>query len=215
MIFPGLIGKNTALLKAHSRDYNLCLNLKPFNNPRPYVVYIDTDAIDASDYVLINKKVRVPLKNYIEKVKSYLSWVEENYDVEVIIAPHPKSRIYYKKEEFEGFRVIQNNTASLVKSSEFVITEGSTSISYAVFYDKPIVLFSMRELSFFEHTCSFAKELNKNIINIDVLTQCTRDDMNVELTNKSKYDYYKYNYLTYDNSLMHSFKIIENYINEN
>jgi len=214
LIYTGLIGKNTVLLKVHSRDYNLCLGLKSFKNNKPHVVYVDTDAIDASDYILTGKKINVSIKTYKEKIKSYLAWIEKNYGVEVIIAAHPKSRIYHNKKEFEGFRVVHGDTASLIKSSEFIITEGSTSISYAVFYEKPLILFSMSEINFFEHTCSFAKELNKQIINIDFLSNETRVSMDKELLNKSNYNYYKYNYMTYNDNKIQSFEIIENYINE-
>lgn len=211
LIFPFLAGKNTKRVYTHSRDYELCINTIAYIYHRPYCVFLDTDIIDASDYVLFESKANKDnIKAYQEKLIAFFHWIKEKKEVDVIISAHPKSRIFLNKKEFHGFKVVHNQSDSLVKSSEFVISEGTTAVSFPVYFDKPMLFFTMQEIKFFyKHTCKYAQVFNKPIFNIDDLGILNVDDLNSDLVNMAKYEYFKYNYLTYADDDKSVFEIIE------
>ena len=207
LIFPYLINKNTKVYKSNSRDYNLCLKSEPFQTINKYCVFLDTDVIDASDYILSKEGKKDNLDNYLRKIISFFKLIEKKFMVSVIISAHPKSRIYKNKTELEGIKIVHGKSVELVQGSEFVINEGTTAISYAIFFQKPIIFFTFKEIDFFyEYTCTFAKELKKAIINIDKLDF---DLFQKELLNFTYYDYYKNQYLTYFDAKQDTFEMVE------
>lgn len=212
-IFPFLIGPNTKLVKSNSRDYNLCLGTNPFFYEKKYCVYLDTDVIDAADYTILDMDVKTNKELYFKTLIGFFKWIEDHFKIEVIISAHPSSRIYKDKKEIEGIKIIHGQSNSLVKGSEFVINEGTTAISYAIFFNKPLIFFTFREIDFFyKYVCAFAKELNKHIINVDDL------DLKLfqqELHNVDKFNYYKFTYLTYDDTKEDTFGMLKREILEN
>jgi len=211
IIFPFLISKNTKVVQAHSRDYELCLTAVAYQNDNKYCVFLDTDIIDASDYHIFGNKSDNNLEAYHCKLEAFFKWIEKNFGVEVIISAHPKSRVFKNKTNFNGFKVVHNASASLVKGSKFALSEGTTAISFAVYFNKPMLFFTMQELNFFyKHTCAYANQFKKQIINIDDIKHLNINNITQELTSTEYYDNFKYNYLTYKDSSEPIFKIIEN-----
>lgn len=214
-IYPYLIGKKTKLIKSNSRDYDLCLATVGYEYEKPYCVFLDTDVIDASDYVIFGDDPAKDSQAYLNKIIRFFKWIEEKFVIDVIIAAHPKSRLFYGKDTIDGIKIVHQQSASLVKNSQFVLTEGTTAISYAVFFKKPIVFFTFELIHFFyEHCCSFAKELDKKMINIDHLDVEEEKLIQDELQNTKKYDYYKTTYLTYSNTAVSTFETIDLMLNE-
>ena len=89
-------------------------------------------------------------------------------------------------------------SAELTQYSEFVVFHCSSSISFAVLNDKPIVSLvnnSIREVmpNYFDFIINFSKTLGSKLINMD-----TVDIESIELPepDKLKYSEYRYNYLT-------------------
>ena len=210
VIFSNLMGKNTKLIKSNSRDYNLCLLTKEYQSKKDYCVFLDTDVINASDYELFNVNGTKNIENYLKKLIIFLKWIEENFSVDVIIAAHPKSRIFLNKNSLDGIKIEHFKSSSLVKNSKFVVNEGTTAVSYAVFFNKPILFFTLKEISFFyKHTCSFAKAFKKDIINVDILNGLTYKKISKELENSIEYENYKQDYLTYTDSKISTFDLID------
>ncbi|WP_372998856.1 hypothetical protein [Sulfurimonas sp.] len=213
LVYPFLAGPKTKKIHGHGRDYEMCMTTNSYSN-KPYCVFLDTDVINASDSVIFKdifgKDEDKNIIDYQKKLVNFFKWIEKNMSVEIIISAHPKSRIFLNKETFHGYKIVFDSSPSLVKSSEFVINEGSSAIMFAIYFNKPILFFTMKEISFFyDFPCSFTKALNKKIIPIDDLNSLKIEDIKDELNNKRKYNYYKYNYLTYENDLESVFKIIE------
>lgn len=207
IIFSNLITEKTKIIKSNSRDYNLCLKSNLYRNKKKYCVFLDTDIIDASDYVLFGSDAIKDVETYLKKLVKFFQWVEKEYNLDVIIAAHPKSRIYKNKNVLEGFKIVHGKSAELVHGSEFVINEGTTAVSYAIFFNKPLIFFTFREIDFFNHhLCAFTKELRKEIIDIDKICKYEFDK---ELKNKARYKYYKNNYLTYEDKNIDTFQMIE------
>lgn len=211
-LFPYFISKNTKLIKSNSRDYNKCLLSKPYNFSEKYCVFLDTDVIDAADYEIFKNKAKRNKKEYLNKLISFLKWIKKEYKLNVIIAPHPKSRIYKDMDNIDGIKIIRNKSVELVQGSEFVVNEGTAAVSFAVYFNKPIIFFTFHEIAFFyNHCCSFTKELNKEIINIDVLS---KHQFDIELKNNRMYKDYKFKYLTYNDDKIDTYKMIEKNILE-
>ena len=69
----------------------------------------------------------------------------------------------------------------------------------------------MNEINFFySYACSYTKVLKKIMIKIDDLNEDTFKKMNIELQNKDRYEYYKYHYLTYQDTDINNFEFIKN-----
>lgn len=211
ILFSNLIGKNTKIIHANSSDYDLCLNAKGYIFEKPYCVFLDTDVINASDYELIDIKVKLDIENYLNKIINFFKWIENNFQIDVIISAHPKSRIYLNKDNLNGIKVVHGKSVELVKNAEFVINEGTTAVSYAVCFDKPMLFFTLSEISFFKHTCAFAKVFKKQIIGIDNPRDLLVSKIKKELNNKQNYQYYKNNYLTYTDDKVQAFEMLNNF----
>ena len=212
----GYIGKRTKLIEVHSRDYNLCLEIENRRNrvySYRYCLFLDTDIIDSLDYEILNIDYNITeeqIENYYKKLIYFFKWIEREYNLKVIIAGHPKSKKFSTIKNFYGFDVFINRSAELVKDAEFILTEGSTAISFAIFFNKPLILFTMREIDFFKHTCIFANILKKEIISVENLQ---KEQFNRELKNLKEYKNYKYSYLTYTGDRQHSFEVIYRVLN--
>jgi len=133
------------------------------------------------------------------RLDHFLTLVEKKYDCSVVISAHPKSN-HQRNPEYFGFRkVAKNQSHDLVKSSSLVITRGSTSISYAVLYRKPIVLIysnqMLRDRSAMKNTMTMASELDSLCVNIDDPDVMSQLSVSVKI-NEDKYQAYIYKYLT-------------------
>jgi len=159
-----------------------------------YVVYLDDNIIDDSDYEIIGVK-SIDAQEYYSVMSNYFSLIENKFNVKVVIAAHPKSN--YIKNPFSEREIIINKTNDLVKDSLFVLAHYSTSISYAVLYEKPVLFIftdAMRKKPYFSTILAFAKELEFVPLNINAIKSI--DDIGVGTIKKEVYDKYKYLYLT-------------------
>lgn len=78
------------------------------------------------------------IEQYHYEMRRLFDFLENKLNKKVVIAAHPKSD--YKGGEF-GFRdIIKNKTMNLIAKSSLVILHRSSSISYAVLADKPILI---------------------------------------------------------------------------
>ena len=73
------------------------------------------------------------------KTKKLIDKIEKKYNAKVVIACHPKSNYKIEDNFFNNRTLINHKTENLIKFSKFVITHGSTAISYAILYEKPIL----------------------------------------------------------------------------
>lgn len=75
---------------------------------------------------------------YYAAMNEYFSWVESVLGARVIIAAHPKAQ--YPENPFGGRQIVFGHTQGLVRNSAYVFAHGSTAISFAVMYEKPLCL---------------------------------------------------------------------------
>ncbi|HEX7674836.1 MAG TPA: hypothetical protein VF412_11730 [Bdellovibrio sp.] len=122
-------------------DYDRTIRLKDdtlTDLPTKFAVYLDLGITNHPDMHFYKMSYsQEDFKKHRDRMNAFFSLVEKQTGCPVIIAVHPK--VQYSAEHFEQRRQEKNKTAELVKKSELVITHYSTSTSYAVIYDKPIV----------------------------------------------------------------------------
>ena len=120
-------------------------------------------------------------------------------------------------------RIVDNDYDSLAKLSPkclFFINQGSTAMSYAVFHHKPVIhIFSSRYLHIREEFQNILDQ-SKNTGHkpIDICKFNKKKIMESLTINKSKYKYYKYQYLTPKNKTVEktpNYKIIGDFVEKN
>mgnify|MGYP000323991325 FL=1 len=122
-------------------------------------------------------------------------------ELKVDVAIHPKHVGRDHSLLFDSRRAIGGQTASLVAMRKLVIATNSTAISFAICYNKPLILVwsdliesgvDPRKKSFIEN---FATETGARIFNID--REYTEQDLREAMViDHAKYESYKRKYLT-------------------
>jgi hypothetical protein len=162
-----------------------------------YAVYLDTFLPFQSDLKVDNRPVVTPDLFY-SSLNHFFQLIEKKYKVKVVIAAHPKSD--YKTDVFNGRQILYGHTPRLVKDSEYVITEMSTAVSYAVINRKPLFFIYNDEMnviykdSVVHEIKSIAKSLGEPVYNSDSIKECSQ--IKDPKINKDLYNLFKYLYLT-------------------
>jgi len=181
-------------------DYDSYLTVK-YNTSRiiknEYCVFLDDNIIYNTDFKMSNIKT-VTETLYYKSLRAFFDRLENKYNLIVVIAAHPKAD--YKGNEFGNREIIKGKTNELVKDCNFAITHYSTSISFAILYKKPIIFIYTNELEdliYCQTIKHYAHILGASIFNIDKI-QSEDDLMQAKIinVNYSKYEDYKYKYLT-------------------
>lgn len=164
---------------------------------KKYAVFLDTNLPFHSDLVLNNTRRVNPIK-YYESLNGFFDLVEARYNVEIIIAAHPKTDPATKA--FGNRKLFRLGTAEIVKDAEFVITHHSTSLSYAVLNRKPCIFIYTSEMvnlyrnNLVRATISFAEFLDASSYNIDDLDRI--GNLQIKPVNQACYNKFKYDFIT-------------------
>lgn len=87
----------------------------------------------------------VTSSEWYPSLTNFIDQLEIATDARVEIAGHPKSAHPPTPDYFGNRPVHYGITQELVRNSKFVITQGSTAISYAVIYRKPLIFISSNQ----------------------------------------------------------------------
>jgi hypothetical protein len=162
-----------------------------------YAVFLDINLPYQSDLKLVGMSAVNP-EDYYASLNKYFEMVELKYGVKVVIAAHPKAA--YSPDLFKRREIYYGQTPLLVKGADLVISHHSTSLSYAVLNSKPIVFIYTAEMAavykdtVVSYLLDFAEYLDAAIYNINAII-CS-DQIGPREVNTSRYDNYKYNFLT-------------------
>ncbi len=161
------------MLKAHSLDYDIYLNLKreagtSVNN---YGVFIDQNYCFHSDFICGDRQFFVTPDKYFPAVCNCLGKISAALNVEVRIAAHPRASYRDRAVEyFKDYPIEYGRTAMLIRDCQFVVCHDSTAIQLAVLFGKPAIFVTTDELApVYEGRCieKAAFELGKTVINLD------------------------------------------------
>lgn len=205
------VGKNTQILWAHSIDYDIFLqnnvnNEKNVTIPSNTGVFLDDYLPFHSDFEINHINPPVSPEEYYPKLCKFFSYLEKKFGISIIIAAHPCANYDQLPDYFEGRPVFRSMTAQLVKKSRFVMIHASTSINFAILYQKPIVFLTLDKLYNHEGTCSRMGEmvenmaflLHKTSINLDKVSSINLD-LELEI-DKNAYKTYKNLHIKKDGS---------------
>ncbi|MCK9582208.1 MAG: hypothetical protein M0Q46_01090 [Endomicrobiales bacterium] len=127
------------IVEVNFSDYDKYLELKVKQNDRlidkKYCVFLDEYLPYHPDLKMFNIPA-VNADNYYKSMNNFFDLIEKKFNVEVVIASHPKSD--YLENPFNKRKIFKNKTAELIKYSEFVFAHMSTSVCFSVFFRKPI-----------------------------------------------------------------------------
>ena len=162
-----------------------------------YAVFLDIDLPHQSDLRIVGLPA-IDATRYYRSLNRFFGLVEDRYGVTVVVAAHPKAT--YDERTFDGRTTLKGRTAELVRDAEFVISHHSTSLSYAVLNEKPLVFIytgpmkEAYELTLVTYLYELATFLGATIYDIDELGDGSA--VKVEPVSESRYREYKYEFLT-------------------
>lgn len=166
-----------------------------------YAVFLDDGYFRHPDDEIVGNVITEDLKtSYQNSLNNFFNFVENTMKIKVIVSPHPK--VSYPDNFFENRTILINKSRELVQNARLILCHSSSSISYAVCYDKPIyfltdkniINFSKKYQPFNQYIYNFAKHLDRPVIN---LSEPLKEwNTSSEVINQNAYDKFKMNYLT-------------------
>jgi len=137
----GIINENDVakaeIIKVNSDDYDNYLMLKGAKRiiDYDYILFLDEYLPLHPDTLLFGIK-NVSEKQYYPELNKYFDRVEEQFGMPVVIAAHPKAVRYKNEDFFNGRKVFFEQTSQLTEHSNFVLAHDTTSINYAISFNK-------------------------------------------------------------------------------
>jgi hypothetical protein len=161
-----------------------------------YCVYLDDYLPFHPDFNILNIQT-IGYKTFYERLNTFFNFIESKYNIEVVIAAHPKADKYKEINYFEGRKVVFNKSAELTRHAEFVIGHNSSALSFAVLNVKPIILLYNNSIkqklpNIYNEILGYSNVLGVNPLNIE------NEGLDVSLNqpDEQKYSDFKYQYLT-------------------
>ena len=144
-----LITSRTNIIWTHSLDYDLYLEAQKEvlgRTSHKYLVFLDEDVPFHPDYEVLKVPVPSPPENYYPRLVRFFEFAEQQLGCEVVIAAHPRSKFETNPDYFRGRSIQRNKTLQLVRDATLVISHASTSLNFAVLYEKPVVFVTTDDL---------------------------------------------------------------------
>jgi len=199
---------HTKLLWAHSFDYDTYLKIKDeFTRADVNAcVFLDEFLPFHTDYQEIGVDAPVPANEYYPKLCRFFDYVEQKFNLKILIAVHPKSDYENKPDYFHGRVTVKGDTAHLVKDASFVLAHMSTSINFAILFNKPILFITLDRMQNLRSTKAntglYIDKITSDLMTVPVNIDHMNDVNLEELLhiNQYAYDRYKNNYIKKDGS---------------
>lgn len=195
-----LCSSNCTIYYFHSSNYEDCLmNLdKSRLLEKRYCVFIDQFLPYHPD--LIADGFHLNAANYYKKMNYFFDIVEKLYNLEVVIAAHPRANYDLYLNAFGKRKILKNQTCRLIKDSEFVLCHFSNSLGYVAVFNKPVIVVTTNDINCKFHDsidiiCSLLGTTETNIDNLnknDNLKELLDKKL---IVNKSIYDEYIKKYM--------------------
>jgi hypothetical protein len=195
--------RNARPIQLGSFDYSQFLRIQKLSDLiSDAAVYLDTGFPGfPRDEVLTGRNEMIAAKDWYPNLGKFFSFVETTLQYKVDVAIHPKHVGRDHSPLFGNRACLGGQTAALVAERKLVIATNSTAISFAICFDKPLILVwsdliesgvDARKKSFIEN---FAEETGARIFNID--REYTEQELREALViDHAKRESYKRKYLT-------------------
>ena len=194
---------------------------------KKYIIFIDSGGpyFTGDAHLKGGRILKYDIKKFYYDLNLFFDKIEKYFNAKIIVIPHPKFKSSNTKKikSFNPYfnnRIVNNNYDSLAKLSPnclFFIIIGSTAMSYAIFHHKPVIhIYTLQWLyQYQEFQNILDQSKNTGHKPIDICKFNKKKIMESLTINKSKYKYYKYQYLTPKNKTVEkipNYKIIGDFI---
>ena len=205
----------------HSYDYNMYLKnkKKTFLRKNNYGLFLEAPSPvhNEGDNFIAERNFMGTRKKWLKSINNFFNFIEEEMNIKILIAPHPK--IKYKKKFtklYNDREVLEHNLSQTAKDAKLIISRDSTGFSYASIYNIPAIFIYTNELKnnikFLAQQVYIASKLGVKPINID--NKISRKKLKSILQfNKKTYKEYVNKYLTARNDNKKNFEIINEQTN--
>ena len=228
MLFPKMLSPNFSLIggkltKSKKFSKNININSWDYSNTlrknrkgkivdKSFILYVsDGETRYQSDSQLWNTKRVENTELYLRNLNNFFNQIEKKLKLKILIAAHPRSNPKLKVDRELGKRKsYYGKTFELTKKAKFIISWGSTALSYAIMLKKPILFIhsssqQKKNVSGSKFSEFFSKILNCNRMDID--NSFKNFDINQSISTSSYNDFTE-NYIISKKSIP-NYKIIE------
>lgn len=185
----------------HSFDYDTFLRYMNQNDSEcqldfNYCVFLDEAATHHPDYDIVGTK-QIDENRYYNSMNRLFDFIEKKTGFKVIIAAHPRSKYEQFPDVFGKREIIKGKTIELVANSSLVVAHSSTSINFAILFNKPILIVKtsdMQKRGNLDYTDTMAGAVGLKPLNVD---EDTLNNISFKYDNESnaKYEDYIYKYI--------------------
>jgi hypothetical protein len=195
---------SNGLISINSFDYSMFIRQtrgdKFKDEHKDIIVYLDTGApLFKTDSFLSGNKHPLTTESWYPSLVNFFDIIEDKTSKTVVIAAHPKHHYSSDMKHYFGNRdIFHGETQSLVAQADLVLITNSTAVSYAVMYNKPVLILLSDELIsddniLLKESNYLANILGCSSINIDKADAVKSINFPI---NKIKYLKYKSKYLS-------------------
>jgi hypothetical protein len=197
------IGTNVARVPIAIEDYYQYVQKSKQKETRrqdkDYLLFLDDCIVDGRDMTVVGLPPPMDKGLYYEVLGKTFEAIEALTNKKIIIAGHPDGkRIPDYKKLFGCRSVIFGKTAELTRSAHFVMTHGSTSVSFAVLWQVPTLILNHRDLAkSFRGPQIMAMSMALGAPNVwmDNLTETLEDTLSKLTVNNLNYGHYMDSYI--------------------
>lgn len=110
-------------------------------------VFLDEGLTDHPDYEISGGPSPLDAETYIKSLNRLFDRIESASGLKVVVASHPKSHYEDRPLLFGGREIVKGRTLELVAHCSMVVLHFSTAVSFAVLFQKPILVVKTRDMS--------------------------------------------------------------------
>lgn len=196
-------GYDQEILKAHNLGYDSYLKLTGSDEGKNgnYAIYVEQNPCSPLEHLYHGTEhcphYATPEK-YFPAICNGLRKISGVFGVSLRIAAHPRSYYPHGTQDYYQEIPVEYGTAKLVKNCNFLVCHDSTSIEFAVLFEKPAIFVTTDEIESNDarriSIAQFASELGKTVINLDRDLDSVnwQDELRIDV---QKYAQYKNKYI--------------------
>jgi hypothetical protein len=184
------------------------------------VVFLDVPNPNyLSENNLYGIKNTLVANEWFKQLNNFFIFLENKLKKKVIICSHPLTPVDEDyRHQFNSYKISENETMQTIYNSDLVVSVGSTALSYALIYKKPLLLIynePIKKSTKFNTLKKLSEELDCKILNIENEDYKNSDWNEIYDFNINKYKNYVNNYLSENFQNKSNSQIISNLVNNN
>lgn len=207
--FP--VSDRTETLWMHTMDYDIFLkeSRSLLLTDSKMGVFLDEFIPFHPDNLYVGKSAYLLPEEYYPILCRFFDIIEHTYNIQIVIAAHPRSDYDKRPDYFNGRLVVKGKTAELIRKSKLVLSHLSTSINFAVLFHKPVIYITSNRLQqsyWGQYIDVMSSQFGKKPVNMDNPGEVNwEEELSID---ERAYANYKMNYIKKDGSVELPFWLI-------